>query len=469
MAKDILSLKNKFFTKSSMRIILFNTFTMLMFYAAFNVFFFLVLDNQLERQVDIALHHEMDHFIQLVALVDDSLILNHGEELNETDLNELTEHPYFLQILDKTGKIIYQSKNMRYLSGIPIHFPLYKDNLTFVNYQVDSRNLRTGYQPIYKNNQLVGFIQLSTFKSAGKEVLTNILFFDLISFPLVLLLILGIAYMNAQQYLAPIRKVIELARRISASDLSQRLTYKADDDDEMGQLRDTLNHLFERLDRQIRQIAQFTDNAAHQLMSPLTIIKTELEFVTRENHTHSDCAETFQILVEQTDRMIHIVNTLLILAKDDSGRLVENSIINLQKILLQLKETYPERVHLPEIKNTIFLRGNNDYFLMALQNLIDNGLKYSDDNTPVIVEAEQDNGWVHIRVKDQGIGIPDKEKERIFERFYRGSFQNQKPGFGLGLSLVQSIVRTMGGSITVKDNHPKGAVFEIRIKELKLV
>lgn len=150
--------------------------------------------------------------------------------------------------------------------------------------------------------------------------------------------------MNAQQYLAPIRKIIAVTRRISATDLSQRLDYEADPEDEMGQLRETLNHLFDRLEKQIKQIAQFTDNAAHQLMSPLTILKTELEFITRRKHSNPDCAQSFQVLIEQTDRMIKIINTLLIIAKDDVVHQIESSIISVNKIIDQLKTYYPERV-----------------------------------------------------------------------------------------------------------------------------
>ncbi len=462
-------MKNKYFTKSSVRIILFNTLTMLLLYGVFNIFFFFLLNKQLDNQLDLALDHEIEHFIQIMGVRNDSIVFNNYGEFEERDLRDLTENPYFLQILDATGRIIYQSPNMRYISGIPIHFPLYTDSLTFDTYRIDNNLIRTGFRPIVFNGTIYGYIQLSTFKSSGKKILSNLLLFDLLSFPIVLLIILGIAYMNAQQYLAPIRKIIALARRISATDLSKRLDYKADENDEMGQLRDTLNHLFDRLDLQIRQIAQFTDNAAHQLMSPLTILKTELEFITRKEHTSPECRESFRVLIEQTDRMIHIVNTLLILAKEDSGHLRESSVINLQKVFSQLKNMYPERVILPQAKKGVFLRGNPDYFLMVLQNLIDNGLKYSPREKPVTVEIDNHQGQITIRVKDEGIGIPNKEKKLIFQRFYRGSNTDQKKGFGLGLSLVQSVVKMMGGKIKVHDNKPTGAIFELRFKELKLM
>ncbi len=441
---------------------------MLIFYGIFNAFILIILNKYLENEIDLALIHEMNHFLVTINVEKDSIHLTNHDELQEKGLRELTPKPYFLQILDKTGRILFQSLNTRHLSGIPVHFPLYFDTLTFANYYVDQFTLRTCYAPIKKNGKIYGYIQLSTPKSAGKKLLSNVLFFDLITFPLVLIVILSIAYMNAQQYLAPIRKIIAITKRISATDLSKRFDYEADLNDEMGQLRETLNHLFDRLENQISQIAQFTDNAAHQLLSPLTIMKTELEFITRHKHSNPSCVQSFNVLIEQTDRMIKIINTLLIIAKGDMAHQVDSSIISLNKILTRIKKFYPQRVAFSFPKSVIFLKGNPEYFSMALQNLIENALKYSEEDSTVQVKVEQTNQHVKIAVIDQGIGIPDFEKDRIFERFYRSEAASEKRGFGLGLSLVQSVVKQMDGKIKVKNNQPHGTIFELEFKLLHL-
>ncbi|MHB2149355.1 HAMP domain-containing sensor histidine kinase [Calditrichota bacterium LG25] len=459
---------NKYFTHSSRRIILFNTFTMLIFYMVFNVFFLFLLNRHLEKEIDNGLIHEVDHFHIALGVENDSIYFKNKEELQERGLREITEKPYFLQILNKSGQVLFQSPNLRYLSGIPVHFPLYFDTLTFVNYYVDHYTLRTCYAPIEKDNKIYGYIQLSTLKSAGKKVITDILFFDLLTFPLVLLVILGIAYMNAHQYLAPIRNIIQITKHISATDLSKRLDYEADPSDEMGQLRDTLNHLFDRLENQIKQIAQFTDNAAHQLLSPLTVMKTELELLTRREHSNPECVNSFNVLIEQTDRMIQIINTLLIISRSDSSKPVPVSIVSLKKVVRFLKNYYPQRVTFKIQRGNFFLKGNPEYFLMALQNLIDNALKYSDENSEVIVKIFKANSALKIQVIDEGIGIPDDEKERIFERFYRSDKANHQKGFGLGLSLVQSVIKKMDGTIQVRDNQPRGTIFELSFPLLKL-
>lgn len=119
-------------------------------------------------------------------------------------------------------------------------------------------------------------------------------------------------------------------------------------------------------------------------------------------------------------------------------------------------------------KNSLFLKGNPEYFSMAIQNLIDNALKYSEEDSTVKVQVMRKNKYLKITVIDEGIGIPDFEKNRIFERFYRSETANSKKGFGLGLSLVQTVVKQMNGSIKVKDNKPRGTIFELKFKLLHL-
>lgn len=219
---------------------------------------------------------------------------------------------------------------------------------------------------------------------------------------------------------------------------------------------------------QINEIKQFRDNASHQFMPPLTILKTELEFITRRDHSNAECRQSFHVLIEQTDRIIQIVITLLILAKDDQAGQQENSIFPLEKICAQLRPFYPKRVRFPEKVPNVFLRGNPDYFFMALQNIVDNALKYSPEDKEVEIHLSVEQQALSIGVIDQGPGIPDAEKTKIFERFYRGSQTANKEGYGLGLSLVESIIKNMGGHISVKDNTPRGTIFEITLKTLHL-
>ncbi|MBA7547231.1 Sensor-like histidine kinase senX3 [subsurface metagenome] len=115
------------------------------------------------------------------------------------------------------------------------------------------------------------------------------------------------------------------------------------------------------------------------------------------------------------------------------------------------------------------LRGNKDYFSMVIQNLINNAIKYSPADSKILFRVISKNSHTKIFVEDFGIGLSDKDRDRIFERFYRGAAAENSdiPGYGLGLSLVSSIVRSMDGTVDVEKNKPQGTIFIITVPELR--
>ncbi|PIX93534.1 MAG: hypothetical protein COZ25_10190, partial [Ignavibacteria bacterium CG_4_10_14_3_um_filter_37_18] len=173
--------------------------------------------------------------------------------------------------------------------------------------------------------------------------------------------------------------------------------------------------------------------------------------------------ESVKILKEQTERMITIVRTMLILARESDNCDCKKNIFNLSKMLNEIKNLYNNSRLQFSFEKDIFLRGREDYFSMVLQNLIDNALKYSDSMDNVNVIANRKDGLVIISVEDFGNGIPTEEREKIFERFYRRISSESQKGFGLGLTLVKNIVAKMDGEIKIESNQPCGSRFIISL------
>ena len=256
---------------------------------------------------------------------------------------------------------------------------------------------------------------------------------------------------------------------ISARNISKRIDFKASKNDAYTKLRDTLNNLFDRLENQILQISEFTDNASHQLMSPLTAIKSELDYVLKRERSAPEYVESLSILREQTDSMIEIVRALLILARESDTRKIHNTVFNLSKLIEEkIKILYQLDEIEYEITSGISLRGNQEYFKVVICNLIENAIKYSDKNSVKIkVIADYEEASVKISVEDNGIGITDADKKKIFEKCYRGPDSESIKGYGLGLSLAAAIVKQMGGSIEVLDNIPRGTIFKLKFPKIK--
>jgi len=431
----------------------------------------MIVRREQETLLDDRLLHEMNHIGSLFSMTDSILIVENPRGLQEPALSNFSMTSFFLQVYTLKGKILLQSRSIAEFDHFPIQVFIRKRMPYCENLVIKNQLIRATYKELYNSaGELTAIIQLGTFHSGYKQLTNKLILFNLISFPIVLIVLVSISILLAKRSYAPINKIIDLADNISATNLSARLTYKASSYDELGRLRDTLNRLFSRLEHQIRQISQFTDNASHQLMSPLTILKTELEYYLKKNQTDNPAHETCLILKEQTDRMIHIVKTMLILARDGADGVDSRSVFHLSKVIDELQVMFSTQNVKFQVENNFLLRGNKDYFSMAVQNLICNSIKYSDSGSEILLKANRAEGNIRIAVEDFGIGIPQDERQKIFERFYRGRNINseQIQGYGLGLSLTQSVIHAMGGIITVEDNQPGGTRFVIWLKPLQI-
>ncbi len=458
-------------TKTVKRLAFWNAVVMFGLYFAFIVFTFTITNYIVTDNLDIRLKHEVEHFLNSLVVINDSTLVLNSKELNEPAFSSLGEESFFLQIYDLQGKVFYKSKNMDKLRGFLLGFPNNFNPYYFEDLLFNDMQMRIVYKRVFDDKfKHIGYIQLGAIKSGLNYLTKRILTFNLIILPLVVIIVIGLSIFLARKSYERLNNIIDLAKKISATNLNERLTFDADPNDEIGKLRDTLNTLFDRLEKQIDQISHFTDNASHQLMTPLTTLKTELDYLTKKERTVEEYRESIGIVKDQTERMIRIVKTMLILSRDCKDCSDEKSVFELTNIIEnELTPVYKGKNVKFDFNSKVYLRGKSEYFSIVLQNLIDNALKYSDEKE-VTVTVETGNEFVNITVSDKGVGIPDNEKDKIFERFYRGSFtQNQaKEGYGLGLSLVYSIVNSMGGKITIKDNVPEGTNFIITLPIVKL-
>ncbi len=463
--------KKPFFTSSVIRTATWNAIFILLLYVLLNVFFIIILKNESARILDNHLDHEIEHFMNAMHMEGDSLIIDNPKELSESDLITVSPTSFFLQVYRPSQELLIQSKNLQEFDEIPVLVPEKIDGHRFSNLQLKDYSLRVVYTYLKDEKGIPkAIMQLAGQKVALSEFMPTLVTYSLISFPIIFFLIVVGSILLAKKSFRPINKIIGLANSISATELNKRLDYNASPNDELGRLRDTLNELFDRLQQQIEKISQFTDNASHQLLSPLTVLKSELEFILRKTHENSDCREAFEVMSEQTDRMIKIVQTLLVLAKECNSCYSERSVINLSTLILAMKKVFPQQNLALQIESGLYVRGNGDYFKMVMYNLIDNAVKYSKNGYPVIVRAKLENKKVIITVCDNGIGIPENLREKIFERFFRdeNGTKESPSGFGLGLALAKQIISSMNGSIEVQDNIPNGSCFIISLDALSV-
>jgi signal transduction histidine kinase len=262
------------------------------------------------------------------------------------------------------------------------------------------------------------------------------------------------------------------AHKISAENLSQRLPV-ANPRDELGKLAGTFNELLARLDTSFSQQRRFMADASHELRTPLSVIRTSAEVTLgRENRDEPEYRDALKIIDEQVKRLSHIVEDMFTLSRADVGRraltvtdfYLDELILETARaatILGARKEVRIETLEMGEIP----FRGDEGLLRQMLLNLLDNAVKYTPAGGFVRVKVEQSEARYRILVEDSGLGIPEREQELIFERFYRvdkarsGTAESDGWGAGLGLSIARWIAQAHGGDLVLQHSDDTGSTF----------
>ncbi|MCU0414836.1 MAG: HAMP domain-containing histidine kinase, partial [Ignavibacteriaceae bacterium] len=386
-------LKLPYLTDTVKRFVFWNTSIFLAILILLNFFLFVLISFVLNENIDIRLKHEIERVISTIGVTDSTVVIKDYSELNEIDFQEITETPYFLQIFSNDGRILLSSRNLEFYKKIPIDISIADEDFTFNDLKVENDKLRVSSLPLKDNSgKIVAILQLSTFEKQFESIIDKVIYFNLLSIPILILIVISVSIFLAKKSFSPINKIISIADNISARSLQERIEYKAKADDELGRLRDTLNKLFDRIETHIEQLSRFTDHASHQLMNPLTAVKTELEYILKRARTEAEYRETLNTLLKQTDNMINIVKTLLIISKQEKGSDGSKQIFNITNLIVEKVQPEFSKFSIRySLEEGLYIKGDAEKFLIALLNVIDNAIKYSEQQ-PVSVSLSVKDG-----------------------------------------------------------------------------
>jgi heavy metal sensor kinase len=273
----------------------------------------------------------------------------------------------------------------------------------------------------------------------------------------------------AKLSLNPVNRIVDTMHQITAENLKLRITIP-ETKDEIRRLAETFNEMLDRLEKTFSSQRQFIEDLAHELKTPLSVLKGELEVTLKKLRTPREYESTLSSSLEEANRIIKIVEDLLMLAWYDSN-MVPFDMAPLD-IGLLFHDALEDIKILAEQKN-IDLRltsqgkaivyGDGDKLKLLFFNILDNAMKYTPSGGKVFVEISEEKNQAKVIISDTGIGIPKDELPRIFERFYRINKARNQGGFGLGLSIAKSIVEAHRGIIEVESELDKGTTFKISL------
>jgi two-component system, OmpR family, sensor kinase len=277
--------------------------------------------------------------------------------------------------------------------------------------------------------------------------------------------------------LRPVDRMVETAAVIAAGDLSRRVP-DSDPGTELGRLGTALNEMLGQIETGIQERAagearlrRFVADAAHELRTPLTSLRGYAELYRQGALPNREAVGNAMGRIESEGaRMARLVDDLLLLARTDQGRPLEKEPVDLVRLAREAAGDFaaadPGRPVTRELDGSAVVAGDPIRLRQAIDNLLANVRAHTPPGTPTRVSVQRNGRWAEVTVADEGPGIPAQEQTRVFERFWRGDparGRTSAGGAGLGLSIVEALVRAHGGAVTVESAPRQGAAFTIRL------
>ena len=334
-------------------------------------------------------------------------------------------------------------------------------------YRILSGPSRIGGQPVV--------VQVARSELTITQSMKQLLFVLLLGLPF------GVAaaglggYSLARRALAPVDRMSERARLITAERLKERLPVD-NPDDELGRLATVFNETLTRLESSFEQMRRFTADASHELRTPLTVIRSVGEVGLRGRRDEVAYREIIGSMLEEVDRLARLVDRLLMLSRADTGQSkLSTDIVDLSEladeVAAQLGVLAEEKQQSITLERTGAPRWTGDRLVLrqALLNLVDNAIKYSPVGGRITIRVAEFPAAAVVEVSDTGPGIPEELQSRIFDRFYRldKSRSRDNGGTGLGLSIAKWAVEVNGGQLTLEKTNGVGSTFRITLPQTK--
>ncbi|MFW6206736.1 MAG: sensor histidine kinase, partial [Gemmatimonadota bacterium] len=382
----------------------------------------------------------------------------------------------YAQVWRGDGKSLLRSRFMT--TDLPLDTTALRSaaggELTWTESRFRESDIRSVYYPLERLGELHErhVLQVAAPLTARNEMLGSVGAFLV---GLSLLVLLGSAFGSwwlAGSAVGPVRAIIDQAEAVKAGSLQKRIDAFADAE-EYRRLVEVLNSMLQRLEEAFEAQRRFTADASHELRSPLTVMRGELEVALRRDRSPEEYREVLASTLEEVRRLSRTTEELLTLARSDAGvirarRRPTDARSLVERIVGQLRsrarakdiELQLEQDLLPRIE------ADPDLLEQTLRNLVDNAVKYTPKGGRVTVEARWTGDELELVVSDTGPGL-GPEPARIFQRFYRADEARtpgtEEAGTGLGLSIVEALVQAQDGSVAAVNRSEGGARFTIRI------
>jgi len=380
--------------------------------------------------------------------------------------------PVFVQVFDRYNRVLRASSNIDSLSA------LYPERLlapgtpydwipTLRTVEVGGRTLYYLVRPLVHDGRTLGYIQVARGMPDDQSILTS---FGIALGSVIVLLFGGLLMLvswAAGRVLRPLRRITDFADTITSADLDDRIDVPDAADRETALLARTINSVLDRLEDSFDALRTFTANAAHELQTPLTVLQGHVEIALRRSRSAESYESTLRLLDRKLGNMVRTVRALLTLTRLDRGETLSTEPVALAPLVQDEADTVrpaatEKGLALTVETETVWTEGQADLLREAVQNLLDNAIKYTEEGE-VRVAVGEEGGRAIVRCEDTGMGIDDDDLPHVGARFYRSSAASStdSDGSGLGLALVRRIVAVHDGTLRVQSTPGEGSRFDL--------
>jgi heavy metal sensor kinase len=428
------------------------------------VLFYMSIRAMIYQRLDDDLLNKSKEFASVYALQGSSMLRRaaalHAQSTGEGRM--------FYRLFYPSG-IVFSSSNMVYWKNVRIdrravNIVLGRRNHLFVSH--DDKGFRHAARTIYYRIDDTIVLQMGYAMRAEERLLQAFRRLFVLIMSGLLIVSAGIGWFMARRALSGVATVTRTAQQISEVDLNARVPIQRRHN-EVDLLADTFNQMLDRIQILVTGIRQMNDNIAHDLRSPITRIRGLAEVTLTSPENMDDYQQMAASTIEECDRLLDMINTMLTISRTERepapderypvelGLLIRDAC----ELFQPLAEDGGVGLECRILADGMVM-GDRAMLQRLVANLIDNAIKYSDDGGKVEVLLDSHGeSRLFLQVADTGIGIEAEDRNRIFDRFFRGDHSRSQEGAGLGLSLARAIARAHGGDIRVQSAPGEGSTF----------
>ncbi|WP_175991390.1 HAMP domain-containing histidine kinase [Bacillus sp. Marseille-Q1617] len=387
-------------------------------------------------------------------------------------MKQIAEKDQTIRILDQRGEQVLEIRGENEPSFY-IPFQPVKDK-TVKMIESDGRKILIGHSPI-RSRQFDGYVEIIQPLNRYEKIMKNLFWMMTITGSAALLLSALFGYLMARNFIRPLNKLSEAMRSIEQGGFQRRVE-NTNAHDEISDLSQIFNKMMSEIEKSFKQQQQFVEDASHELRTPIQVLEGHLALLNRWGKKDpSILEESLQVSLKELERVKRLVDELLELSRADREmKDHENSKVHIksaaEKIVRDfafLHEDYVFQVRseMKQNNKALILKRHLEQVLVIL---LDNAVKYSEPDTCIEVKLSELNEHLVIDVKDEGMGIPEADLEKVFDRFYRvdKARSREKGGYGLGLAIASKLIYNYGGTIEAKRNEPAGTIIRVSLKKV---